>query len=648
VNARDNTPLRTLIADRLAAGEDTAAGIAQAIGKGDTPSIVVKELNAMRTDGQVECEQRGKKKELVYWLAEPLEVAAGNVAPESPDDRAPTTISDSVLPAGMRQGTRAAQIYRVLPLYGAKPMTARQIAKATGATIGLISPTLSGMVKAGQISRVLADPCDAYGYTRLPPAGGDIDIQNAQPEVAKNTGSSASGSLSPSEGAAVQSKPAPVAAANDALKKIVDLQNKICMQDADLFKQSGAVVELRNLLAEERAVRMALQEQLEAMQREAMRGASLMSGQDRYTATGYLVRASKRKPRTLLDKDKARDAALSSIRAGRTAGGSLRAGAGRSRPPRRGVEAGMIRPELRRIAAQVRARLQSGKALTWRDVWAMAPDASRTMGARHAAQALPERRDPRRRLDAQHARPRDAGLLLGSGRGCAAPGQHDQRREVRALARRPPGKGRARPQARCIQAPPQPHPRPHHRRHARLHPTRHWMGQEERRINHSGSNAMILTGLARIGKDAELRYTSNNEPVCNISLAYNYGRKGDDGKRPTQWIEAALWGKRAESLAPHLLKGKQVDVALEEPHIETFDGKNGAGHKFVGRVLSIEFASDGQRQDAPQHETRAPAPRPAAAPARPQQSGGAQGGFGDFDDDIPFMRHGHGAAWRAM
>lgn len=188
MNARDNAPLRTLIADRLAAGEDTAAGIAQAIGKGDTPSTVVKELNAMRTDGQVECEQRGKNKDLVYWLAVPLEVAAGNVAPESPDDRAPAIISESVLPAGIRHGTRAAQIFRVLPLYGAKPMTARQIATATGAALGLISPTLSGMVKAGQISRVLADPCEAYGYTRLPPAGsdsegGEADVKTQSAEI---------------------------------------------------------------------------------------------------------------------------------------------------------------------------------------------------------------------------------------------------------------------------------------------------------------------------------------------------------------------------------------------------------------------------------------------------------------------------------
>lgn len=179
MNARDNTPLRTLIADRLAAGEDTAAGIAQAIGKGDTPSIVVKELNAMRTDGQVECEQRGKKKELVYWLAVPLEVAAGNVAPESPDDRTPAVISESVLPAGMRQGTRAAQIYRVLPAFDERPIDARAIATATGCAKALIDGALWAMVKAGQCVRHTNGV--PYGYTRLPPAGSDSE--GGEPDV---------------------------------------------------------------------------------------------------------------------------------------------------------------------------------------------------------------------------------------------------------------------------------------------------------------------------------------------------------------------------------------------------------------------------------------------------------------------------------
>ena len=89
---------------------------------------------------------------------------------------------------------------------------------------------------------------------------------------------------------------------NDVVGKIADLQHKVSMQDAELLNQAALVVNLRS--------------SIETMQREAMRGASLMSGQDRYTAAGYLVRASKRKPRTMLDKDKARDAALSSIRAG--------------------------------------------------------------------------------------------------------------------------------------------------------------------------------------------------------------------------------------------------------------------------------------------------------------------------------------------
>ena len=83
--------------------------------------------------------------------------------------------------------------------------------------------------------------------------------------------------------------------------KIADLQHKVSMQDAKLFKQAGVIVDLRNQLGEARAAHHALQESptLESIE-----------------PAGYLVRATKRKPRTLLAEDKAREAALSSVRAG--------------------------------------------------------------------------------------------------------------------------------------------------------------------------------------------------------------------------------------------------------------------------------------------------------------------------------------------
>jgi hypothetical protein len=43
----------------------------------------------------------------------------------------------------------------------------------------------------------------------------------------------------------------------------------------------------------------------------------------------------------------------------------------------------------------------------------------------------------------------------------------------------------------------------------------------------------IALDIGRLGRDAELRYTPNGDAVCNLALACEYGRKGQDGKRPT-------------------------------------------------------------------------------------------------------------------
>ena len=148
---------------------------------------------------------------------------------------------------------------------------------------------------------------------------------------------------------------------------------------------------------------------------------------------------------------------------------------------------------------------------------------------------------------------------------------------------------------------------------------------------------MKAFGLARIGRDVEIRYTQGSDAVASLSLAFSYGRKGDDGKRPTQWVDATLWGKRAEALAPYLKKGGLVSVSLEDVHTEVYQGRSGEATKVVARVVDIELAGSSERQQ----------PAPAQAPARQQQQRPVQAqrpappapqgsGFDDLDNDIPF------------
>lgn len=148
---------------------------------------------------------------------------------------------------------------------------------------------------------------------------------------------------------------------------------------------------------------------------------------------------------------------------------------------------------------------------------------------------------------------------------------------------------------------------------------------------------MQMIGLARLGRAAELRTIPSGESVCNLSLAFNYGRKDQQtGERPTQWIDGSLWGKQAEALEQYLTKGKLVCVTLEDVHIEEYQGQNGPGHKLAAKVTKIELA--GGRDDAG-GQNAAPAQRqPAAAPQPARQAPAPRpaSGFDDDDSDVPF------------
>lgn len=148
-----------------------------------------------------------------------------------------------------------------------------------------------------------------------------------------------------------------------------------------------------------------------------------------------------------------------------------------------------------------------------------------------------------------------------------------------------------------------------------------------------------LSGLFRIGRDAEVRFTGSGEPVSNLSLAFNYYDKNAEKNRASQWIEAALWGKRAESLAQYLTKGGLVYAVIQDPHMESFEGKNGTAHKLVGKIAEIELA--GGRQDGQHTDQKSgnSASKPAQNSDRSASKPASQAPSSDRpfdDDDIPF------------
>jgi single-strand DNA-binding protein len=161
---------------------------------------------------------------------------------------------------------------------------------------------------------------------------------------------------------------------------------------------------------------------------------------------------------------------------------------------------------------------------------------------------------------------------------------------------------------------------------------------------------MKSSGLFRVGRDAELRFLPDGKAVCNISLAFNFGKKGQDGNRPTQWIDGALFGLRAETLAPMLTKGSQHVFHLTDAHIETYQTKDGTqGSKMSAIIDDVELtdrrdapqgqqnqAAQGGRSYQPQPSQQRQAPPQRQAPQQRQAAPAGGSGFDNMDDDVPF------------
>jgi single-strand DNA-binding protein len=127
----------------------------------------------------------------------------------------------------------------------------------------------------------------------------------------------------------------------------------------------------------------------------------------------------------------------------------------------------------------------------------------------------------------------------------------------------------------------------------------------------------VITIAGGLGRDAELKYLNNGDPICNFSVADSQGR--DKG---TIWWSCTLFGKRAEALSQYLTKGQSVTVVGTVTEREWTD-KTDTKRKSMDVRVS-EIALQGGRKDAEPQEERRQAPKPAPK------------GFDDMSDDVPF------------
>ena len=98
-------------------------------------------------------------------------------------------------------------------------------------------------------------------------------------------------------------------------------------------------------------------------------------------------------------------------------------------------------------------------------------------------------------------------------------------------------------------------------------------------------NNTVLVG--RMVRDAELRYTPNNQAVATFTLAVNRQFKNQNGERKADFINCVIWRQQAENLANWAKKGALIGIT---GRIRTRNYENQQGQRvYVTEVVAENF-----------------------------------------------------------
>ena len=167
-----------------------------------------------------------------------------------------------------------------------------------------------------------------------------------------------------------------------------------------------------------------------------------------------------------------------------------------------------------------------------------------------------------------------------------------------------------------------------------------------------GVNKVILIG--NFGPAPEMRYTQNQQPIANLSLATSDSwtdRATNERRERTEWHRVVCFARLAEICGEYLRKGSKVYIEgrLQTRSWEGQDGQTRYSTEVVARDMQMldgrgEGGAGYGGPDGPPPgpddgygPPRDASARPASARAPAQTAGRAEEKeVDDFEDDIPF------------
>lgn len=148
-----------------------------------------------------------------------------------------------------------------------------------------------------------------------------------------------------------------------------------------------------------------------------------------------------------------------------------------------------------------------------------------------------------------------------------------------------------------------------------------------------GVNRVILVGT--LGQDPEVKYLTNGNAVCNLSLATSEewkDKQTGEKKSKTEWHRVVMFGKIAEIAGEYCRKGSQVYI---EGKLETREWEKDGVKRYTTEI-KVDMQGTMQLLGGKPADGGNASPRQQQQ-SRPQQSQQAAPPDADpLDDGIPF------------